>query len=688
MAPFGYIGIDFGTSNSHFVYCNRDGACKPQPICLGGKSSVTSCVLWKQPAHEESDIVAYGTQALETWLQYEPEERATRYFAFGFKPDLVKSERARRDAWAFLLKARQEVQRAGLPRPIDRSGMAVVIGVPAEVGEDHKRLTAEAAHAAGFGDVECVEEPLGALAFHLNNGDITSAEARDGVVVIDFGGGTLDVALVNAGGLREPWGDPVLGGRLFDDLFFQWVCEQNAPLEIEHREALVVWQRECRELKESFSNRWRSRGTMMDDFKGYIFVGDSKKWLKNASVREFEARAKSYRPSPMVRRYFRGFDQSPVGLIDDAPIDLFAWVVRTLTRGRALGGLRSQFVKVVLTGGSSYWPFMTRLAAEAFDVQEQDIILSQTPETTIGSGLALYNVLKLKNEARRGRLRDDKPAAAAQFRIAIAKRLDRFAEDAAEALTHRLIPHVEEVFWNWYRAGGSLNHVEERVGEICKSFAENKEAEVVLSQNREALTQDLLRLLRDHLRQFMVEHEVPKDVANYVPETLVPGSGISNSAANKIAAEMADLAGTVAAVVASIGALIVAVVKIKLILIIVLLHPILALMATAAAILAFLGLGKATKEVVEAKVKGFEFGPASLFVLHRALSESRLKKKLAQGRADAKAKLQDTIRENLRQNVPGQLMSVENIAVQKFEAILDLVIQDLGVLELIGGAKG
>jgi molecular chaperone DnaK (HSP70) len=45
MTPFGYVGIDFGTSNSHFAYCNRDGDLKPQTIHLGGKASLTTCVL-------------------------------------------------------------------------------------------------------------------------------------------------------------------------------------------------------------------------------------------------------------------------------------------------------------------------------------------------------------------------------------------------------------------------------------------------------------------------------------------------------------------------------------------------------------------------------------------------------------------------------------------------------------------
>jgi hypothetical protein len=300
--------------------------------------------------------VAYGTEALETWLQFEAEERATCHFAFGFKPDLVKSERARRDAWAFLLKA--------------------------------------------------------------------------------------------------------------------------------------------------FSNRWRSKGDAMEDFKGHIFVADSKKWLKNAFVREFQERARAYRPSPIARTYFRGLDHPLGGLVLDTPLDLIDWVRRTLTRGGAVGALRGQFARVILTGGSCHWPFMAGLVAETLAVAETDVILSQTPETTIGSGLALYNVLKLKNDARRGRLRSDKLATAAQFRV-VAKRLNRFADDAADALVRVLMPRVEAVFQEWYTCGGSLKHVEDRMEGIGKVFEQTREAETVLKPQEEALAADLVRLLRDHLKQFL-----------------------------------------------------------------------------------------------------------------------------------------------------------------------------------------
>ena len=41
-------------------------------------------------------------------------------------------------------------------------------------------------------------------------------------LVVDFGGGTCDFAFMYRGMVRNSWGDMELGGRLFDDLFFQW----------------------------------------------------------------------------------------------------------------------------------------------------------------------------------------------------------------------------------------------------------------------------------------------------------------------------------------------------------------------------------------------------------------------------------------------------------------------------------
>ena len=704
MTPFGYSGIDFGTSNSYFAYCNSEGDSKPQTICLAGRgASQITCVLWRLPATDDSQIAEYGTTALQTWLDFTAEERSQHRLAFGFKPDLVKSAAARQDARAFLLKACADIRHANLPRKIEPGGMAVVIGVPAEIGAEHKRLTTAAAREAGFGDVECVEEPLGALAFHLNSGDITPVEARAGVVVVDFGGGTLDVALVNADGLREPWGDPMLGGRLFDDLFYQWLADQNRPLEVDDREAMALWQNSCRELKENFSNRWRAKGDDMSDFKAGVMVGDSrKKWLKNASVKEFQDRARSYRPSRIARRYFQGLDSIPNGLVDTSPIDLFDWIRRTLTRGQAAGSLRGQFSKVILTGGSSHWPFMSGLVAAAFGVDaEHDILLSQSPETTIGSGLALYNVLKLKNEARRIGLKSRVPPALEQFHAAITERLDRFADAAAEALLAVLMPRVEAVFWRWYRCGGSLRRVEGEIGEICDAFQESQEGDHLLQPFWEALETDLVRLLRDHLKQFLAENEIARDVSRYVPEgstlgELKVGTGVSDD----IAQEFGELAEALTELTAAIGAIVIAAIKIKVVLLVAIAHPVLAVAVGIGALMATLGLGNAVGEAAQNAIRNHEFNDFTLMLLKAVLWESSFREKLASGREQAKAELRQKIRESTQgapvaaDGVDGSAAdetpprpALEELVVAKFGAMIDLVIRDLDVLEMIRSKK-
>ena len=98
-----YLGIDFGTSNTHAAHCTDHEGSRlvPNPVRLGGKSSTVTCVLWREPAEETEHIAAYGTVASEEWNQLESAERNQHRFAFGFKPDLVRSERSRRDAKAF-----------------------------------------------------------------------------------------------------------------------------------------------------------------------------------------------------------------------------------------------------------------------------------------------------------------------------------------------------------------------------------------------------------------------------------------------------------------------------------------------------------------------------------------------------------------------------------------------------------
>ncbi len=685
MGITGYIGIDFGTSNSHFAYCNTSGELKPQTVRLGGKSSVATCVLWKLPAKGDGDVLGYGSLATEEWASASPEENQGKRLAFGFKPDILTSNQARRDAGAFLALACREMRTLGLPGVGVDEGMPVVVGVPAEIGDEQKRLTAEIARDAGFGDVTCIEEPLGALAFHLNTGDISPSDARGGVIVVDFGGGTLDVAHVDESGfLRKPWGEPALGGRLFDDLFFRWLIDQNPGLELSPNEAMFAWQHECRQLKENFSNRWRTEGPEMKGFKGKVDLGRGNAYLRDASVAEFRKRARHYRPTDVARGYFRALGGSWAAFADRGEVDLLGWVNETLVRGLGNEPAGVRFTKVMLTGGSSAWPFLRdEIVPEAFGIAsdrvKERVRMSAEPETTIGSGLALYHVLKLHNDRKKSVLVEGLADLKTKLNGEVGTRLDRFASDLAGAIVAGLMPRVEEIFWNWYWNGGSLNGAERKVEAACIDFQPTVMA--ILETKRKDLERDLLALLRQHLQKWLEEHDIHKSVSDYIPADFRwdDHARAGKTTADKIAREMGEMAAGIAAMVATIGGVIIGAVKLKVLILFAIVHPIAANIAAAAAMIGIALVGEQLEQAVEERVKAYEFGDYSAWAMRRVLWESRFQEMLADGRKSVQSDLTAKVRETME--------PVREKTIAKYEAILKLVIQDLNVLEEIRTAS-
>ncbi len=112
------------------------------------------------------------------------------------------------------------------------------------------------AKAAGYGDIKIVDEPIGAMLYHLWHKDFSPAESQKGVLFVDFGGGTCDFAFLCRLEVRHSWGDFELGGRLLDDLFFQWFLEQNPSALDEMKQNGDTYYAHsylCREAKELFS---------------------------------------------------------------------------------------------------------------------------------------------------------------------------------------------------------------------------------------------------------------------------------------------------------------------------------------------------------------------------------------------------------------------------------------------------
>jgi hypothetical protein len=564
MKKEGYIGIDFGTTNSHFAYA-RLGKELPQaiPIMLGDSQggSVSTCVLWKAPGRAESDFFLYGDKASEEWIMLDSiEEQRTYRFSAGFKPDLVSMEEARLDAWAFLRQAYLEMKKTRQPPAIgDENGWPVVIGVPAEIGTEHQKLTKEIGAKAGFGKVSCVPEPLGALAYHLALGQVTDEEAQKGVVVVDFGGGTLDIALLDKNGIREPWGNPSLGGRLFDDIFFQWVVDENNVDvgQFSPDELLYGWLVGCRKLKERFSRHWKTRGvsTSFDDFRGRAEVSADEVLgrLKNASLEEFMRRARAYRPSSIAKDYFSRLGSDLRLLGDQGPVDLIGMIRQAIENGPELACGRD-FAVVILTGGSSSWPFMVPLVSEIFGVSDDAVFCSTAPEKTIGEGLAIYNVVRHQYQQSRQAIIDDLPNLKERISKAVSEAAVKAANGLSIEISQQVLAVARRHYNQWYNSGGSLNFVEGAVRKDCGSIPVR------------AITEKRLTNLSGELKEIAEKVTVNWMARHGIKQSFVNSSAVSDNAMQSfdvdINIDVSETVGThVSNLLSAVSAVVVAVVS-------------------------------------------------------------------------------------------------------------------------------
>ncbi|NXD68823.1 HSP13 protein, partial [Eolophus roseicapillus] len=110
----------------------------------------------------------------------------------------------------------------------DYIGMPVskaVISVPAEFDERQRNSTIKAANIAGLNILRVINEPTAAaMAYGLHNADVFN------VLVVDLGGGTLDVSLLNKqGGMfltRAMAGNNKLGGQDFNQRLMLYLYNQ------------------------------------------------------------------------------------------------------------------------------------------------------------------------------------------------------------------------------------------------------------------------------------------------------------------------------------------------------------------------------------------------------------------------------------------------------------------------------
>ncbi len=210
------IGIDLGTSNSAAAVL-RGGRPVIVPsaegVTLGGKAfpsyvalSADGQILIGEPARRQATVNPEGTATA-----------FKRLMGLREKVRLRDREFSPEELSGFLLQKIKRDAEAFLGEPVSQA----VVTVPAYFNDNQRSATKDAARIAGLEVMRLVNEPTAAsLAYGL---DRLSEELR--IAVVDFGGGTLDVTVMEFGKgvfeVKATSGNTQLGGTDMDKLVFE-----------------------------------------------------------------------------------------------------------------------------------------------------------------------------------------------------------------------------------------------------------------------------------------------------------------------------------------------------------------------------------------------------------------------------------------------------------------------------------
>lgn len=211
-------GIDLGTTNSAISRMEHG-----KPIIIrsdNGMETMPSCVSFKKGGTLNVGYSAYSDLGRSKLRALKKKAGHTTDSCIEFKR-YMGSDKTYVSSYAEHLWTPEELSAQVLKSlssfVTDEEVKSAVITVPAKFTVNQKDATLEAAHLAGLEQVELLQEPIAAsMAYGLK------ADEKNGIwMVFDFGGGTLDVALVHVSdGIMQVFdteGDNYLGGKNLDE---------------------------------------------------------------------------------------------------------------------------------------------------------------------------------------------------------------------------------------------------------------------------------------------------------------------------------------------------------------------------------------------------------------------------------------------------------------------------------------
>lgn len=212
------IGIDLGTSNSAAAVLE---AGRPKIIPSAEGASIYGKAFPSVVAFTKEGQMLVGEPAKRQAVS-NPNGTifgAKRKIGTNFKYTIFGKEYTPQQISAFILQKIKKDAESFLGEPVTKA----VITVPAYFDDDQRQATKDAGTIAGLEVVRIVNEPTAAsLAYGLDK-----ADKEEKILVFDFGGGTLDVTVMDFGEgvfeVKATSGDTHLGGTDMDEVLINHI---------------------------------------------------------------------------------------------------------------------------------------------------------------------------------------------------------------------------------------------------------------------------------------------------------------------------------------------------------------------------------------------------------------------------------------------------------------------------------
>jgi len=439
-----FLGIDLGTTFSSVAYINfvagehrEKPAFEPVDVPLVFRSEQDDTdTVFLLPT-----IVDYGVSIPEVGKQVSQDSRfVVRDFKLHF--GLQKEYRLPDDQTKTPEDAAIEVSRYLKRRAedvlgkVDNVRLAMPPFIPGEHYVDKTDVLVGIGKGAGFKSVDVIEEPIAALVdLDFSTGGILTHEDKM-IMIIDYGGGTCDIAIAQASYKRLFHGKPRLlglgteacGGKFIDEVIAQWLKKHRSKYAQALDESDL--KEVARQLKEQMSDHICG---------GRVFDSPSKvrdcDWRLSHEVFENLSR-------PVVERMWCAVQQAMDEAAERLGVD-----VRDI-----------DIDEVFLVGGGSQHPSVEQIIRQCFSklgktptVHPADI--GGQPQLSVSRGAALYQYYRASGEIpMRDELRQD---LYIKFPGGSMKRLARIGQQVPFQRSHRfeidVIDTSEDIILTLYR---------------------------------------------------------------------------------------------------------------------------------------------------------------------------------------------------------------------------------------------